>query len=155
MDDIGKTIKSVIFQKLKSRQIVVHTPKEFCHAAMKFVPSNITVYLPRSDEIVEPESVFRHHPSPKQFQSTNLPNRPMTEEMAVQNFSRRQQTRKYFTLNGTIKLTLFAVTRSPIKAITSVQCVENGIQKTGVNDCNVPFVNNVFTKYVFTFKSNF
>ena len=59
MNDIGKTIKSVIFQKLKSRQIVVHTPKEFSHAAMKFVPSNITVHLPRSDEIVEPESVHQ------------------------------------------------------------------------------------------------
>ena len=61
-----------------------------------------------------------------------------------------------FTLNGTAKLVmLFVVTRSPIKAITSVQRAGNGIQKTGVNGYNVPFVNNGFTKDDFTFKSNF
>ena len=31
----------------------------------------------------------------------------------------------------------------------------NDIEKTGVNGYNVPFVNNGFTKYVFTIKSNF
>ena len=40
---------------------------------------------------------------------------------------------------------LFVVTRSPIKAITNVQRAGNGIQKTGVNGYNVPFVNNGFT----------
>ena len=60
-----------------------------------------------------------------------------------------------FTLNGTTKLVmLFVVMRSPIKAITSVQRAGNGIQKTGVNGYNVPFVNNGFTKHVFMFKSN-
>ena len=57
MDGVGGTIKNVIFRKVKSGQIVVHTPKEFSDAAMKFVPSIITVYLPRSDEIIEPESI--------------------------------------------------------------------------------------------------
>ena len=37
----------------------------------------------------------------------------------------------------------------------SVQRAENGIQRTGVNGYNGPFVNNGFTKHVFTFKSNF
>ena len=40
---------------------------------------------------------------------------------------------------------LFVVTRSPIKVITSVQRVGNGIEKMGVNGYNVPFVNNGFT----------
>ena len=61
MDGVGGTIKNVIFQKVKSGLIVAHTPKEFSDAAMKFVPSIITVYLPRSDEIVEPERI---HPVP-------------------------------------------------------------------------------------------
>ena len=61
MDGVGGTIKNVIFQKVKSGQIVAHTPKEFSDAAMKFVLSIITVYLPRSDEIVEPERI---HPVP-------------------------------------------------------------------------------------------
>ena len=55
----SKTIKNVIFRKVKSGQIVVHTPKEFSDAAMKFVSSIITVYLPKSDKIVEPESIHQ------------------------------------------------------------------------------------------------
>ena len=38
---------------------MVHTPKKFSDAIMKFIPSSITVYLPRSDEIVEPESIHQ------------------------------------------------------------------------------------------------
>ena len=59
MDDEGEIIKNVIFRKVKLGQIVVHTPKEFSNAAMKFVSSIITVYLPKSDEIVEPESIHQ------------------------------------------------------------------------------------------------
>ena len=59
MDDVGRTIKSIIFRRVDSGQIVVHTPKEFSDAAMKFVSSIITVYLPKSDEIVEPESIHQ------------------------------------------------------------------------------------------------
>ena len=42
---------------------MVHTPKEF--SDMKFVPSIITVYLPRLDEIVEPESIHQTPSIPK------------------------------------------------------------------------------------------
>ena len=59
MDGVGGTIKNVIFRKVKSGHIVVHTPKEFSEAAIKFVPSIITVYLPRSNEIVESESIHQ------------------------------------------------------------------------------------------------
>ena len=38
---------------------MTHTPKEFSDAAMKFVSSVITVYLPISDEILEPESIHQ------------------------------------------------------------------------------------------------
>ena len=57
MDDVDGTIKSIIFRKVKLGQIAVHTPKEFFYGSVKFVPSVITMYLPRSDEIVEPESI--------------------------------------------------------------------------------------------------
>ena len=36
-----------------------HTPKKFSDAAMKFVSSIITVFLPKSDEIVEPEGIHQ------------------------------------------------------------------------------------------------
>ena len=65
MDYVGGTIKNVIFRKVKSGQVVVHTPKEFFDAAMKFVPSIFTVYLPRSDKIVEPESIHQAPSIPK------------------------------------------------------------------------------------------
>ena len=44
---------------------MVHTPKEFSDAAMKFVSSIITVYLPKSDEIVEPESIHQAQSIPE------------------------------------------------------------------------------------------
>ena len=59
MDGINGTIKKVIFRNVKSDQIVVHIHKEFSDAAMKLMPSFITVYLQRSDEIVEPESIHQ------------------------------------------------------------------------------------------------
>ena len=59
MDDVGKTIKNVIFQKVEWGQIVVHTPKKFSDAAIKFISSIITVYLPKSDEIFEPENITK------------------------------------------------------------------------------------------------
>ena len=62
MDDEGGTIKNVIFQKVKSGQIVVHTPKEFSDATINFFSCIITVYLPKSDKIVQPESI-RQAPS--------------------------------------------------------------------------------------------
>ena len=43
MDGVAKTIKNVIFRKVKSGQIVVHTPKEFSDAVMKFVSFIVTV----------------------------------------------------------------------------------------------------------------
>ena len=67
VDDEGETIKNVIFRKVKSGQIVVHKPKEFSDAAIKFVSSIITVYLPKSDEIVEPESIHQASSIPKTF----------------------------------------------------------------------------------------
>ena len=38
---------------------MLHTPKKFSDAAMKFVPSIITAYLLKSDEIVEHESIHQ------------------------------------------------------------------------------------------------
>ena len=65
MDDVGGAIKNVIFRKVKSGQIVVHTPKEFPDAAMKFVPSIITLYLYKSDKIVEPERIHQAQSIPE------------------------------------------------------------------------------------------
>ena len=52
-------LDDVIFRKVKSGQIVVHTPNEFSDAAIKFVSSIITVCLPKSDEIVVPDSIHQ------------------------------------------------------------------------------------------------
>ena len=56
MDDVGETIKNVISRKVKPGQIVVHTPKSFSDAAMKFVSSIIIVNsIINSDENIKPE----------------------------------------------------------------------------------------------------
>ena len=59
VDDVDESIKNVIFRKVKPGQIEVHTQKEFSDAAMIFVLPIITVYLPKSDEKVEPESIHQ------------------------------------------------------------------------------------------------
>ena len=67
MNEVGGTIQNVIFRKGKSSQIVVHKPKEFSDVAMKLVLSIITVYLPKSNEIVEPESIHQAPSVPETF----------------------------------------------------------------------------------------
>ena len=59
MDDVGGAIKNVIFRKVNLGHIVVYTPREFADAAIKFVSSIINVCLPKSDELVEPESIYQ------------------------------------------------------------------------------------------------
>ena len=44
MDDVGRTIKNIIFRKGNSGQIVVHNTQRISDAAMKFESSIITVY---------------------------------------------------------------------------------------------------------------
>ena len=135
---------------------MVHTPKEFSDAALKLVSSIITVYLSKSDQIVEPESIHQASSIPETLPIHKFARQINDRGDCSIEFFKTAVDQKSFTLDGTKKLViLFVVTRSPIKAIASVQCVENGIQKTGVNGYNVPFMNSGFTKHVFTFKSNF
>ena len=46
MDGIGEMVKNVILRKVKSSQLVVHSPLE---AVAKFVPSIHSVYLPENE----------------------------------------------------------------------------------------------------------
>ena len=57
MDGIGGTVKNAILRKVKSGQLVVHTPLEFSEAVTKFVLSIHSVYLPEKENIVEPEDI--------------------------------------------------------------------------------------------------
>ena len=65
MDDGGGTIKNAIFWKIKSGQIVFHLFKEFFDAAMRSVFCIITLYLPKSDEVVESEIIQKAPSIPK------------------------------------------------------------------------------------------
>ena len=49
LDGIGRTVKNVILRKVKSGQLVVHSPLEVSEAVTKFVPS--------IQNIVEPEDI--------------------------------------------------------------------------------------------------
>ena len=57
MDGVGGTLKNMVFRKVKSGQIVINTPKDFTDAAIKFVPSITTIFLPKEDEIKEPDDI--------------------------------------------------------------------------------------------------
>ena len=149
MDDVGGTIKNVIFRKVKSAEIVVHTPKEFFDAAMKFVPSIFTMYLPRSDKIVEPESIHQAPSIPKTLSISKFVRQINDRGDCSKEFFKTGVDQEAFHTQWYKLVMLFVVTRSPIKAIAKVERAGNGVQKTGVNGYNVPFVNNGFTKHVF------
>ena len=57
MDGVGGTVKNVVFRKVKSGQIVIYSPREFCVAVNLFVPSIHATYLPESENIVEPKDI--------------------------------------------------------------------------------------------------
>ena len=57
MDGVGGTLKNVVFRQVKSNKVVIYTPEEFAQAAMKFVPSIQTFYLPKESKITEPEGI--------------------------------------------------------------------------------------------------
>ena len=135
---------------------MVHTTKEFSDAAMKFMSSIITVYSPKSDEIVEPESIH---------QAPSIP-----ETLLINKFIRQINDR------GDCSIEFFktAVDQEAFhiqwyKRASDVVCGHEKSNKgdsecstcgewyieEGVNGYNVPFVNSGFTKHVFTFKSNF
>ena len=57
MDRVGGTVKNVVFRKVKSGQIVIHSPREFCEAVNAFVPSQLAVHLPESETVIEPKDI--------------------------------------------------------------------------------------------------
>ena len=54
MDDVGDTIKRVVYGLLKSRHININTAEEFAAETSKGVPSIKSLYLSQEDEITEP-----------------------------------------------------------------------------------------------------
>ena len=57
IDGIVGTLKNVILKKVKSGQLVVHSPLEVSEAVTKFVPSVHAVHLPANENIVEPVDI--------------------------------------------------------------------------------------------------
>ena len=138
MDDVGGIITNIIFWKVNSGQIVAHTPKEFSDAAMKLVLSIIIVYLPKSDEIFEPESIHQAPSIPETLSIHKFVWQINDREVCSIKFFKTVVDQEAFTLNGTKKLEmLFVVRRSKIKVIASVQHAGNGTQKMRVNGCNL------------------
>ena len=57
MDDVGGTIKRVVYGLVKSRHININTAEEFAPERSKDVPSIKSLYLSQEDEIIEPSFV--------------------------------------------------------------------------------------------------
>ena len=57
MDGKGEKVKNVILRKVKSVQLVVHSPLELFEAVTKFFPPIHSVYLPENQNIVEPKDL--------------------------------------------------------------------------------------------------
>ena len=116
MDDVGETIKNVIFWKVKSGQIAVHTPKEFSDAAIKFVSSIITLYLPKSDELVEPESIHQAPSIPETLLIHKFVRQINDRGDCSIEFFKTGVDQETFHIQWYKELVmLFMVTRSPVK----------------------------------------
>ena len=124
MDDVGKTIKNIIFRKVNSGQIVVHTLKGFSDAAMKFMVSSIvTVYLPKSDEILESESIYQAPFIPETLSVLKFVRQINDREDSIIEFFKKAVDQEAFHIQRYKKLVMFfVVTRSPIKTIECSTC---------------------------------
>ena len=56
MDDVGGTVKNIVFHKVKSGFVTIDSPFEFHQAILKFVSSIKSVYLPDTDILNDPKS---------------------------------------------------------------------------------------------------
>ena len=57
MDGVGGTVKDVVLRKVKSCQILIHSPREFCEAVNAFLPSVLALYLPESETVIDPKDI--------------------------------------------------------------------------------------------------
>ena len=47
MDGIGGPIKNAVFRQVKTREVLINSPTEFCEAANKFVPLSARITFVR------------------------------------------------------------------------------------------------------------
>ena len=57
MDSVGGTVKKVIFQKVKSGHVVIYSPQGFSEAVTTVMSAIHAVYLPESENIIEPKEI--------------------------------------------------------------------------------------------------
>ena len=57
MNGVGRTVKNVVFRKVKLGKVVIYSPLEFFEAIKTIVPAIHAVYLPESENIIEPKGI--------------------------------------------------------------------------------------------------
>ena len=57
MDGVGRTVKNIIFCKVKSGFVTIDSPFQFHQTILKFVLSVKSVYVPDADVLNEPENI--------------------------------------------------------------------------------------------------
>ena len=57
MEGIGGEVKNVILRKVKSGQLLVHSPLDVSEAVTKYVPSIHSAYPPENENLVDPEDI--------------------------------------------------------------------------------------------------
>ena len=114
--------------------------------AMKFVPSIITVYLLKSDEIVEPESIHQASSIPKTHSIHKFVQQINDRgDCSTEFFKAAVDHIQWYKKAGDVG----CGHEKSIKSNSEFSTCGNGIQKTGVNVYNVSFVNSGFSKHVF------
>ena len=156
MYDVGRTIKNVIFRKVKSGQFVVYTPKEFSDAAMKFVPSIITVCFPKSDVTVDPESIHQAPSIPKTL-SIHKFVRQINDrgDCSIEFFKTAVDQEAFHTQWYKRANDVICGHKKSNKRDSECSRCGEWYTEDGSESYNVPFVISGFANHVFLFKSNF
>lgn len=55
MDGVSGTVKDMVFKKVKSGMALINSPRDFVDTANKLLVTISTGYLPKNDEMEEPE----------------------------------------------------------------------------------------------------
>ena len=100
MYDIGRTIKNVVFRKVKSGQVVIYSPQEFPETVKRFVPAIHAVYLPESENIIEPKGIESSRKIKEPLKHTNWNERSTQMVTRTLIFTRLPMMRSLFMYNG-------------------------------------------------------
>ena len=100
MDGVGGTVKNVIFQKVKSGQVVINSPQEFSEVVKTFVLQFILFTCPKAKTLSNLKESKVQERSRKRVKYTNKNERSTQIVTRTSIFTRLPTMRSLFMYNG-------------------------------------------------------